>query len=206
MRMGGRELSLRKAGLWPGDFPGRRRPEPARRCLVFLDVSGSTHRELPGILDTLERLEARIHDPVYLFSTDVQPISLSRLKDGIPTRGGTDFGALAETLLGRGPVCPPKLVRALIITDGLDHLPSDLESELLRSGPEIFVLLTRNGLGRRNGLADVAKEVWELPPSQRPRPRPTLPADFPGRRPASMVSKKKPGDPFLTTPPAPWTP
>jgi hypothetical protein len=124
---------------------------------VYLDVSGSMDPWIAHLYGALAALRRHVAPQVHLFSTRVETVPLSTLRDGVrTTTGGTDLACVLEhALAGRGR-------RVLIVTDGyVGPAPADLARDVGRKGLEVRVLLTPDGW--RRDLEPVAARIDELP-------------------------------------------
>lgn len=113
------------------------------RVHVYLDVSGSMDLELPFVYGALLPLLDHIHPRVHLFSTAIDDISLSDLKEGkVSSTGGTDISLVT------GHMIEHKIDKAVFITDGLvGNVPAEHQLELRKLGTRVNTVLTYGGRG-----------------------------------------------------------
>ncbi|MFB6355542.1 MAG: hypothetical protein ABEJ65_03390 [bacterium] len=143
-------------GTWPVFFNNTletyRRPNQAAH--VYLDSSGSMSDD---IVDIVSRLilgsDGLVAEPVYLFTTDVKPVSLKRLKEGYRITGGT---AINEPI---AHARKKKLSQFILITDGyVEEIVGENQQFLQNS--EMFVIF--EGQPRRQEhIQKYAEATWK---------------------------------------------
>jgi len=112
--------------------------QPAERCVVYLDVSGSMSEELGHLVQLLGLLRPYIRMPLYAFSTDVVPARFTKGVLEIKSTGGTAIEPVFNHIRQHN------FRRALIISDGyVESISSAMLSGLDRR--QIHVLLSAKG-------------------------------------------------------------
>ncbi len=120
---------------------------------IYIDVSGSVLEELPFIYKLIESIKLYISEPIYLFSTKIEEISIEELKNGeIKTTYGTDFNCVILHAINNN------FKKILIITDGRGSISDDNIVFAKEKNIEIFVILTTNKY--KNPFEIIAKKTW----------------------------------------------
>lgn len=148
--------------LWtqPGEVKARVK-QYQKRAHVYLDVSGSMSKVVPYLLNLILPYVASGKAETYQFSTVVQHLPLSNLRQGlVRTTGGTQIDCVLQHLLRANPHVP----RAVIITDGYTGLPSpDLVAAVTKQGVKIQVILPAESPYEYD-LQEIAHDFTVLPP------------------------------------------
>lgn len=93
---------------WPAS-----RPRPRASAQVYLDASGSMHKEMALIIGLLRRLSSHIRRrPFWAFSTIVAPAQIENGELVTHSTGGTTFACVLQHLAETRPAA------AVAITDG----------------------------------------------------------------------------------------
>jgi hypothetical protein len=159
-RCGRRALALQQLGLEPMFWPTRR-TRPRRRVQAYVDLSYSMRPPVVGALySLLAALGPRLAQPLWGWSTEVHPLSLSEVLAGVRiSTGGTSADAALEHMLTRARSGQASR-RVLCITDGMVRLDRTL-ARAVREELELVLLLTRSsGAG---GLRRCARSTFVLP-------------------------------------------
>ena len=128
--------------LWSPFLPeaaweGRRQQRDGT-AQVYLDVSGSMDREMPIIVNLLNRLGRHIRRPFWAFSNNVAPAVIERGTLRTSTTGGTSMACVLEH------VATTKPDAAIVVTDGyIEKLDRSLLAKTTSS--RLHVLVTRDG-------------------------------------------------------------
>ena len=142
--------------LYAGEVAWPRRVPSGDKVHVYVDVSGSM-AGLEGaiygaILDCLDCVEQRVH----LFSTKVQDISYTEIRNGIvQSTGGTDIDCVAKHLAQH------RIRRACLITDGWVGKPAGSICRALKK-VRLGVVYTGHNVNTQD-LQDVVNHVVHLP-------------------------------------------
>ena len=137
---GRRETYLINSGYMPSFYPNpvvqKERSEQAVH--VYLDVSGSVDEILPLLFALLQHVRENISEPVFEFSTEVEPVNLEELEAGVRrTTGGTEFHCVAEHALNH------KFRKILVITDGdVGELEDKDLKQRFEKNVQLYLLLT----------------------------------------------------------------
>ncbi len=115
--------------------------EAVDRVRVYLDVSGSMESVIAPLYATLAGCLDLVEPLVYLFSTDIAPVTHARLRAGVrATTGGTDIHSVTAHLLAS----PAR--RALIVTDGwVGRIPADHLSRMRKRRVRIAAVVSAGG-------------------------------------------------------------
>lgn len=126
------------------------------RLNVYVDVSGSTRRELPRIFSLVQAIEDLVGDGLWQFSNKVMPMTLDDLKAGrFRTTGGTDLGAVLAHAREH------RLRRILIISDGcFGHDAGNVSPPW--HGDLFMILTDLPYLELDDELRDMLRGVWCL--------------------------------------------
>ena len=111
---------------------------PLGRAMVYLDASGSMHRELPLLVALLGQLGHLVSRPLWAFSTVVEPARIVRGRLELTTTGGTSMACVIDHIARTQPRA------AVVITDGYIE---DLRPAQVRAigRTRLHVLVTRDG-------------------------------------------------------------
>lgn len=111
---------------------------PLGRAMVYLDASGSMHRELPLLVALLGQLGHLVSRPLWAFSTVVGPARLVGGRLELTTTGGTSMACVIDHIARTQPRA------AVVITDGYIE---DLRPAQVRAigRTRLHVLVTRDG-------------------------------------------------------------
>ena len=105
---------------------------------VYLDVSGSMSAEMPHVVRLLGRLQSHICKPLWAFSDEVAPATITKGRLVTSTSGGTSMSCVLEHLSRTRPAA------AVVVTDGfIEKVPKSLLRKV--SGIRIHILLSRDG-------------------------------------------------------------
>jgi hypothetical protein len=111
----------------------RRRPD-RRAAIVYLDVSGSMDGLLERLYAALLPLRRLLAAELFVFSTEVVPVSREALLRGeLPSTGGTSVQPVLDHLCRLRTGSRPGPLRALVLTDGYFNDPSATAVQALRA-------------------------------------------------------------------------
>lgn len=149
-----RSSYLMAGGTWPvffnNDFNARR---PAREtCYLYLDSSTSMEDHVVSVVSSLITQTGEwISEPVYMFTVDVEPVSLDEINEGKRRTGGTKISPVLEHAKDQD------LDKFLVITDGaVEQLNSEQEQFLNHS--EMYVVFEGEA---GSPLKSHAEKYWE---------------------------------------------
>ena len=105
---------------------------------VYLDVSGSMDREMPLIINLLNRCGRYVRRPFWAFSDKVAPAVIEHGQLRTSTTGGTSMACVLEHIVKTRPDA------AIVVTDGyIEKLDHRLVAKTI--GCRLHVLVTRDG-------------------------------------------------------------
>lgn len=156
-----RDLALLAAGTapvlysWPiAECLEEEKKEPIQ---VYVDVSGSVCEDIPWVYGLLLAVEQYLKKPVKLFSTKVEPVTLSQLRKGeVISTGGTDFDCVARDIIDN------KIKNALIITDGFADLSPALLERIIRDRVVVATVYMVEDYFKGSPLNKVSQETFVL--------------------------------------------
>jgi hypothetical protein len=136
----------------------RRQRAMRRRALVYLDVSGSMRDFLPYLAGAMAPFVRARLCTLFIFSTEVRPVSLSELRDGrFASTGGTSINCVLEHYLTLPSQARPS--RLVVLTDGYTGRPA--ASLLQRCRAKLYCGLVSSSY--RDDLEDAAADIVALP-------------------------------------------
>lgn len=133
-----RDLVLTAAGHNPVYFNHEVRVHKGR-VVIYTDVSGSMEGIKELTYGLLVGLEEEYSVQMYVFSTELHPLSKHDLKAGVVnTTGGTDFNVWAEDMLENN------YDKVLVITDGYGDISSENLEAMREKRSELYVVYTKD--------------------------------------------------------------
>jgi hypothetical protein len=156
--VGRRETFLLASHVWPVFFKTRFAGQPTddtERAHVYVDVSGSTSTVQPFLYGLVIHAQELVAEPLYLFSTEVVPVSLAELLSGrVVTTRGTDFDCVIQHAAREG------FRKILLVTDGNAEFCEESREIAVRDALEIYVVLTESNPACP--LLELARASWVL--------------------------------------------
>jgi len=160
--------------LWnqPGIVKARV-PEKPSKAHVYLDVSGSMIELLPHLLGLILPYVASGQADVFQFSTLVEHLSLTQLRQGqLQTTGGTDINCVLEHLLRTSPT----VRRALVLTDGYTGAPANnLAESVLEGNLRLYAIMPAESAWL-DDLREITTSITVLPATRTRSPWTILPS------------------------------
>jgi len=156
---GRRELMLLYKKKYPFFFPNtiEDMAQVYKNVNLYIDVSFSVENFLSFVYGLVNSVKAYLNDRVFIFSGEVEEMSINQLKKGLVlSTGGTNFDELVSHAITND------FKKILVITDGRGDISKDLINEIKKRRMEIFVVLLDDIYFYNNGFQTVAKKVWVL--------------------------------------------
>lgn len=133
-----RDLVLTAAGHNPVYFNHEVRVHKGR-VVIYTDVSGSMEGIKELTYGLLVGLEEEYSVQMYVFSTELHPLSKNDLKAGVVnTTGGTDFDVWVEDMLENN------YDKVLVITDGYGNINQNNLEAMRDNRSELYVVYTKD--------------------------------------------------------------
>ncbi len=141
-------------------------PETPSKAHVYLDVSGSMMQMLPHLLGMLLPYVGSHQAAVFQFSNYVEAMSLEDLRRGkLRSSGGTDINCVLDHLLE----AKPRVVRALVLTDGYTGFPlPELAHRIHEQNLRIYTVLPAE-MALTTQMESISAQIIILPPLSKSR-------------------------------------
>lgn len=151
-----REKTLLAAGLDLYRFT-RTKGNVKTKAVIYFDVSGSVWDLVPIFYGMVEQASKTFDLDIFVFSTELHPITLEELKKGkVKSTGGTCFNTWAKDLAEK-----PEYKAAVIITDGYGDADQTYLSTI-KSNRQMLNVLVVDGGRMPDYIKSHCANIWDL--------------------------------------------